>query len=73
MYLDVSYYADITDNICSISLDSVKFAAAFIENTGRFEINYCSKPTFEYYGNKFSVENNVLANTLLEEVKKTLS
>lgn len=73
LYLDVSYYANITDNICSISLDSVKFAAAFIENTGRFEINYCSNPTFEYYGNKFSVENNVLANTLLEEVKKTLS
>ena len=70
LYLDIQYNVVKTGENYQINLENIKIAATFISDTGRFEMNYNTTNSFEYYGNKFSVDNYTLALTLLNEVKK---
>lgn len=70
LYLDVTYTATETNGKYTVNLEGTKIAATFIEGTGRFELNYSSTNTFEYYGNKFNLQNAMLAATLVNELQK---
>lgn len=70
LYLDIEYKVVKNGERYEIKLLNVKIATTFISGTGKFEMNYNTINKFEYYGNKFSIDNYTLALTLLEEVKK---
>ncbi|MBP5445685.1 MAG: hypothetical protein J6Y28_05900 [Acholeplasmatales bacterium] len=68
VYLDVSFKFSHNNDDCLFELSDAKLAFGYVAGSAKYSLNYSTDNHYEYYGNKFSIYNSVLAETLYQVV-----